>query len=121
MSEARVFAGWSREQILERRESLKALKLIAVRRACCVDTEAAKVQIEELEVRLLAIQRMYGKIDTTGFPNVIVSSLSSLQGQEREVRTQLGIWKNAKEAQKKIDEDLLLCEKVLIEKREEFL
>lgn len=104
------------ERIRDKVHSLMKLREIALRRARAADTEATKVQVAELEERLAAIKDQYGSVDTGGYPNVVVSSLAKLQGQEYEIRTQLRMWKNAKEVQNTLDEQLAICNSVVVER-----
>jgi len=59
---------------------------------------------------------LYLDIDVTGYPNVSVATLASLQGQEKEIHVQLSMWRNAREVKKELDEELAMCEKVIIER-----
>lgn len=95
---------------LEDREFLVKRRDIAVRRARASKGDAAMTMIEELEGREQAIQKAYLGIDVSDFPNKVVATLSALQGQEREVRVQLGLWKNAEDAKKDIDKQIEICD-----------
>ena len=46
----------------------------------------------------------------------VVAHLASLQGQEREIGIQIEMWKNAKDAKKRLDEEVLICENILKDK-----
>jgi hypothetical protein len=98
------------EEQVQRRETLLRRQQIALRRARAVGGDAAMTMIEELETRLLTVRESYLGIDSSDFPNKVVATLAALQGQEREVRVQLGMWKNAAQVKKDIDTELQKCE-----------
>jgi ABC-type xylose transport system substrate-binding protein len=107
---------WSKDQIAEHMTHLLSMSGIALARAVVAENDATKTLVAELEERLRMVRASYRTIDVSGFPNVIVASLASLQGQEKEIQIQLGIWRDAKATKKSIDEEVELCEKVLKDK-----
>lgn len=98
------------EEQMQRRETLLKRQQIALRRARAVGGDASMTMIEELETRLQAVRESYVGVDASDFPNKVVATVSALQGQEREIRVQLGMWKNAAQVKKDIDTELQICE-----------
>jgi hypothetical protein len=107
---------WPREQLVSRMEYLQHMGEVAQSRAVAVNSEAVKTLVAELEARLGYVRASYLGIDTAGFPNVVMSSLASLQGQEREIHVQIEMWKNARDAKKRLDDEMHLCEKAIMDK-----
>jgi hypothetical protein len=105
------------EDLGARIEELARLREVAHRRACVADSEVVGVLLDELQIRLEAVQKAYRNVNSKDFPNVVAVSLSRLQGQEEEICTQIRIWKDAKNSKKVIDEELSVCNDVIIERR----
>jgi len=116
VDKSREMSKWPRDQVVARMEYLQQMSKIALERAIAVSSDAAKTLVSELEARLGQVRSAYLGIDATSFPNVVVASLASIQGQEREILTQLRMWKNARDAKKELDEELLICENILNDK-----
>ena len=98
-------------------EILKQMRKLATQRTKIADSKPGKLLIEELEARLVAIQKSYRTINTLTHPNAVVSSLSNFIGQETQVQSQLDDWKSIRQRKKSIDADLVVCENILIERQ----
>jgi len=116
MDKLREMSKWSRDQLVERMEYLQQMSGIALERAVAASSDAARTLVTEIETRLAQVRSTYLGIDATSFPNVVVASLASLQGQEREILTQMRMWKNAKDVKKELDEELRICENLINDK-----
>lgn len=104
----------------ERRlEELRELQKVALRRARLCTSEAVEEVLDELARRREAVRDAYSHVDTSDFPNKVVATISSLQGQEREIEMQVSMWKNARDRKKEVDEAIRLCENGIIEMRKE--
>ena len=101
----------------ERHGILSERMVIATRRAKMAGTDAAKVQAEELRLRVQTIRGHYAQISTVVHPNIVIANLSALQGQEREALDQLRAWEAAKDVEKELALELELCEYVISEKQ----
>ena len=116
MDKVKEMTTWSRVQVTERMEYLQRMSEIARERVIVSDSDAAKTLVGELEARLGQVRSAYLAIDATSFPTAVVAHLESLQGQEREIGIQIEMWKNSRDAKKRLDEELLMCENVLKDK-----
>jgi len=112
------YRGMSDIEMADRIEELMRLRDIALRRARASSSEVVAVLMEELETRLQGVQRAYSTLNAKGHPNIVVATLAELQGQEKEIRTQMRIWRDAKESKKVIDEELEVCNSISIERKQ---
>jgi hypothetical protein len=113
----RVLRGRSDEELLAKIKGLNARRQRLRDRARASVSEEVKQLLKELHERLESVRAAYLTVDTRAFPNVVVADLSELQGQEREIRTQLSIWENSKEAIKDLDDEIKICEDILVERQ----
>ena len=113
------FAGKPTEAVEERLAELIEYRKVTIDRARVADSKAIQVLLEDFEHRRNAIRSEYLSINTLTHANAVVAALADLQGQEKQISNQIHTWKNMKKAQKEIDEAILICEKVLSERRKQ--
>jgi len=95
----------------ERQEALS-------KRAKYATDRGIEAACSELEARREAVRDAYGNINVFEGEHQVAAHLALLQGQEREILTELELWKSATGKKKAVDAEIEICENILIERGE---
>ena len=81
-----------------------------------VNTPAHKHLIKDYRLQLVEIKDQYVLIKTGEHPTKVMAALSTLQGRQKELETQLSRWTGTSGVISSLDEEIKICEDILIER-----
>ena len=105
------------DELIKKKERLEEDLKLARERMEVSKTDAGKLVIKEIERAISDRRKRYLRIDTHQHMNMVISELSALQGRETELHEQKMMWQYAKNVHSRIDKELQICNKAIIEKR----
>jgi len=111
------FRGLSDGQIRESIEALVKNKETAKKRTLYAESDIGKAFIADLKDELKVVRTYYKSIPMGRHTNIIATDLAKLIGREEELLLQLKKWNNAKNVYKSVDTDIGLCEKELVDRK----
>ena len=109
----------SLEEVERLFERLTKAREVSVKRAKVADSRAAQTLIEDIDLSIEKVRTEYLSINTLTHPNAVIAALANVQGQETQLLELRQRWADAKKTQKNIDEQIIICEKVLVERNKQ--